>query len=54
MITISDSGIGIDPDHLPYIFERFFRLIRRGSGGLKADRESAWPWSGSWFVQPEG
>jgi len=48
MIKISDSGIGIDPKHLPYIFERFFRVDparergndRGGSGiGLALVRE---------------
>jgi two-component system, OmpR family, sensor histidine kinase BaeS len=35
MIIVKDSGIGIDPKQLPYIFERFFRVDpsrERGSG----------------------
>jgi PAS domain S-box-containing protein len=33
LISISDQGIGIPPDHLPYVFERFFRGNRKRFAG---------------------
>jgi signal transduction histidine kinase/ligand-binding sensor domain-containing protein/DNA-binding response OmpR family regulator len=45
-ITVSDSGVGIEPDHQDHIFERFFRsevnsaVLNQGSGiGLSITKE---------------
>lgn len=33
-ISIADSGPGIDPDHLPHVFERFYKSSDSGGMGL--------------------
>lgn len=57
-ITVSDNGIGIGEDHLPYIFERFYRVERNltaptgGSGlGLYVVRAIAQAHGGSVSVE---
>jgi signal transduction histidine kinase len=43
-LTVADTGVGIPPEHLPHVFERFFRVPgqSRGTGtglGLAIVRE---------------
>lgn len=45
-LTVADTGVGIPPEHLPHVFERFFRVPGRDRGpgtglGLAIVRETA-------------
>ena len=40
VLRVSDTGRGIDPEHLPYLFDPFFTTHKRGSGlGLAISHE---------------
>jgi histidine kinase len=60
-VEVSDDGIGIPADALPYIFERFFRVDRsraRSSGGsgigLTISRHLAWAMGGELEAASDG
>jgi heavy metal sensor kinase len=57
-VTIADTGIGIPPEHLPYIFDRFYRVdqSRRAAGtglGLAIALNVAHAHSGTIIVNSE-
>lgn len=59
--VVQDSGIGIDPEQLPFLFERFFRADRsraRSSGGsgigLTISRHLVWAMGGELTAASEG
>jgi signal transduction histidine kinase len=33
LLTVSDTGVGILPEHMPHVFERFFRVPEQSRGG---------------------
>jgi histidine kinase len=60
-VEVSDNGIGIPAEALPYIFERFFRVDRsraRSSGGsgigLTISRHLAWAMGGDLEAASDG
>ena len=32
LVSVQDSGPGIDPEHVPHLFDRFYRASTRSSG----------------------
>jgi histidine kinase len=61
VVTIRDTGIGIDPEHLPYLFTRFYRVDKSrsraggGSGiGLTITRHLVEAHGGRIWVESDG
>jgi signal transduction histidine kinase len=53
-VTVEDEGVGISPDDLPYIFERFYRGKGSSEGfglGLSISRELVERMGGSIFIR---
>src|SRR5258708_17245039 len=53
-LVVRDTGIGIAPEHLPHIFERFYRAdpARRRTGG--SSRRRLWLSIVEWVVHAHG
>ena len=47
VLRVSDTGVGIAPDELPRVFDRFHRIEGQGGAHSRA-RGSAWRWSRTW------
>ena len=53
IVAVTDSGIGIDPDHLDHLFEAFFTTKRDGMGmGLSVCRSIVEAHGGEMWVAP--
>src|SRR5205085_1328795 len=36
LVTFEDQGVGIEPEHIPHIFERFYRVLQESGGEARS------------------